>query len=116
MQTAAQYCDEIVVFSYNHYYCPLTGTHAYHDCYLDYLQNGCVLEEEPPTAPQNVRVENGELLWDAATDNIGVAYYLVEQNGTAIGRVEANAELTFTVSGTGYTVTAVDAAGNRSAA
>ena len=116
MQTAAQYCDEIVVFSYNHYYCPLTGTRAYHDCYLDYLQNGCVLEEEPPTAPQNVRVENGELLWDAATDNIGVAYYLVMQNGKAVGRVEANADLTFTVSGTGYTVTAVDAAGNRSAA
>ena len=43
MQIAAKYCDEIVTFSYNHYYCPLTGTRVYHDCYLDYLKNALFL-------------------------------------------------------------------------
>ena len=116
MQTAAKYCDEIVTFSYNHYYCPLTGTRAYHDCYLDYLANGCVLEQEPPSAPRNLRLENGALRWDAATDNIGVAYYIVSQNGSSLARIEATAELTFAATGKGYTVTAVDAAGNTAAA
>lgn len=116
MRVAANYCEEIVVFSYNHYYCPLTGTRAYHDCWLDYLKNGCILEQEPPTAPGNVRMENGALLWDAASDNIGVAYYLVVKNGKTVGRVEGSAELTFAAKGGGYTVTAVDAAGNASAA
>ena len=116
MQTAAQYCEEIVTFSYNHYYCPQTGTRAYHDCYLDYLKNGCTLEQEPPAAPEHVRTEDGVLLWDAATDNIGVAYYLIAQNGKPVARVEATAGCTFAASGSGCSVTAVDAAGNRSAA
>ncbi len=116
MQTAAKYCDEIVTFSYNHYYCPLTGTRVYHDCYLDYLTNGCVLEQEPPSAPQNLRLENGALQWDAATDNIGVAYYIVAQNGTALARIEATAALSFATTGAGCTVTAVDAAGNTASA
>ena len=115
MRLAAQYCDEIVTFSYNHYYCPQTGTRAYHDCYLDYLKNGCTLEQEPPTAPANVRTEDGVLRWDAARDNIGVAYYLVARNGKDVARVEATADLAFAATG-GYTVTAVDAAGNRSVA
>ena len=116
MRIAAKYCDEIVTFSYNHYYSPLTGTSVYHDCYLDYLKNGCTLEREEPTAPENVRTEDGVLRWEAASDNVGVAYYLVMKNGKAVGRVEAGADLAFAVKRGSYAVTAVDAAGNRSAA
>jgi hypothetical protein len=30
-----------------------------------------LIEDEPPSAPSNLRVENGKLVWDAATDNSG---------------------------------------------
>ena len=115
MQMAAAYCETIITFSYNHYYCPQTGTSVYHDCYLDYLANGCVLEKQPPDAAQNLRLENGKLCWDAAADNIGVAYYLVARDGKACCRVEAGDALSCAADANRrYSVTAVDAAGNRS--
>jgi chitodextrinase len=58
------------------------------------------------------------LSWSASTDNVGVASYRVMRNGVSVGTVTGT---TFTNSGLAasttysYTVSAVDAAGNRSA-
>jgi hypothetical protein len=39
------------------------------------------LENQPPTAPTNLRVEGDELVWDASTDNVAVVEYLVFVDG-----------------------------------
>jgi fibronectin type III domain protein len=39
------------------------------------------LENQPPTAPANPRVEGAELVWDASTDNVAVVDYLVFVDG-----------------------------------
>jgi Bacterial Ig-like domain len=39
------------------------------------------LEDQPPTAPANLRVEGAELVWDASTDNVAVVDYLVFVDG-----------------------------------
>lgn len=39
------------------------------------------LENQPPTAPANLRVEGDELVWDASTDNVAVVEYLVFADG-----------------------------------
>ena len=115
MEIASHYAENIITFSYNHFYSPNTVHAVYHDTYLDYLQNGC-LETEPPTAPGTPAVADGVLTWNASTDNIGVAYYIVYQNGKAFARVEADGELRCEVNNhKTYTVEALDGAGNRSA-
>jgi chitodextrinase len=44
------------------------------------------IENQPPTPPRNLRVENDRLVWDAATDNSGtISRYLVFVDG--VGRV-----------------------------
>jgi hypothetical protein len=39
------------------------------------------LENHPPTAPTNLRIEGEELAWDASTDNVAVFEYLVFVDG-----------------------------------
>jgi Fibronectin type III domain len=39
------------------------------------------LEDQPPTAPTNLRVEGDQLVWDASTDNVAVVDYLVFVDG-----------------------------------
>ena len=114
MEIASHYAENIITFSYNHFYSPHTVHPTYHDTYLDYLQNGR-LETEPPAAPGDLTVSDGVLTWSASTDNIGIAYYIVYQNGKAVARVEADEDLQINVkSGKTYTVVALDGAGNRS--
>lgn len=76
-----------------------------------------------PTAPTNLAGTPGDtmasLLWTASTDNVGVTGYRVFRNGTQVGTPTGT---TFTdtglTNGTAYTYTvkAIDAAGNLSAA
>ena len=71
-----------------------------------------------PTPPQNVLLENAVLIWNESTDNIGIAYYIVYDNGKAVARVEATENLSFSIMNAehSYTVAAVDGAGNMSTA
>jgi hypothetical protein len=78
----------------------------------------------PPTVPANVAAKADgpnqvSLTWDASTDNVGVASYQVTR-GTAVvaGAVTGTSFVDTTVApntGYSYTVSAVDAAGKRSA-
>ena len=81
-------------------------------------------DTQPPSTPANLRVTATTsttvgLAWNAATDNVGVTGYQLFR-GTTL--VTTAAGLTFTDTGLtpsttyGYTVRAVDAAGNQSAA
>jgi parallel beta-helix repeat protein len=87
------------------------------------------IDRTAPTAPTNLRTtsvayNSVSLAWNASSDNIGVTAYTVFRNGSQIGTVPASS-LSFTDStvtpnttynNPGYTVKAVDAAGNSSAA
>ncbi len=117
MEIASRFAENIITFSYSHYYSPYCVDPMFHNTYLDYLENGR-LESEPPTAPENLRVVGGELQWDASTDNFGVAYYRICVDGIFLCRCEYFDEAFVTVDNKPgvYTVTAYDPAGNSSPA
>jgi hypothetical protein len=48
------------------------------------------IENQPPTAPANVRVEGENLAWDAATDNAGILGYLISVDGEPFAETHAN--------------------------
>ncbi len=125
LDVASRYCENIITFSYSHYYSPNVVKDMYMETYRDYVLNGYVLETECPTKPANATItsdENGVTIsWEASGDNFGVAYYRICKNGEFLTRVENykwDYPLTVTdpagISGDVYTITAVDAAGNRS--
>ncbi len=122
MNTASKYAENIIVFSYNHYYSPSLVNPAFNKTYIDYVKNGYILETEKPSAPKNftAEAENGvTLTWEAAEDNMGIAYYRIEKDGKFLSRVEifyGYEELKLTDEngslGSVYTIEAYDAAGN----
>lgn len=124
MKTAAKYAENIITFSYNHYYSPELVSPAYMEAYLDYAANGYVLESEAPTACEfgKQAADGGvRLTWSPASDNFGIAYYRIEKNGKFLTRIETCytvPELAYTdIGGTlgdEYTITAFDVAGNSS--
>lgn len=124
MEIASAYAENIITFSFNHYYSLKFASPMFMETYKDYLENGFVLEGEAPEAVTGFakeQTESGiELSWNEAEDNFGVAYYRIEKNGRFLARVEtfAGGELSFTdakgkLKNT-YTITAFDAAGNAS--
>lgn len=123
MDVASGYAENIITFSYNHYYSPDYVNPAFINTYYDYIENGYELEAEAPTAPKNVTVtaiDEGTLLtWDAAEDNIGIAYYRIEKDGKFLARVDlvyGTEELEYIDTGAAgeYVITAYDCAGNKS--
>lgn len=124
MDVASAYAENIITFSFNHYYSLKYASSMFMDTYKDYLANGFVLEEECPgavTGFEKTETDNGvRLTWNKADDNFGVAYYRLEKDGKFLARVEtfAGGELVYEADGaklsSEYTVTAYDAAGNAS--
>ncbi len=123
MDIASKYAENIITFSYNHYYSPSNVNPAFINTYYDYVENGYVLEKEAPQAPDNMKktqTENGvELSWDEAEDNIGIAYYRLEKDGKFLARIDKyyGTEKNCFTDETGdinsvYTVETFDAAGN----
>ena len=123
MEIASKYAENIITFSYNHYYSPSLVNSAFIDTYFDYIENGYQVEKEAPKAPANAKktqTENGVVLsWDGAEDNIGIAYYRLEKDGNFLARIDmryGTEETSFTdESGnleSTYTIETVDAAGN----
>ncbi len=123
MEIASKYAENIITFSYNHYYSPSLVNPAFINTYFDYIENGYVLESEAPENPQNlkkVQSENGvELSWDEAVDNFGVAYYRLEKDGRFLARIDKyyGNEENYFIDEAGstnsvYTIETVDAAGN----
>lgn len=115
MEIASSFAENIITFSYSHYYSPYCVDPMFHNTYLDYLENGKP-ESEPPTVPTNLRLVGNELQWDASTDNFGIAYYRICLNGAFLCRREYWDETSVSVDGKSgiYTVTAYDPAGNSS--
>ena len=115
MQTASKYVDNIITFSFNHYYCNDEINQVYFDTYLDYIENGCRLEAEKPSAVNRTANENGILTWEPASDNIGVAYYLIYKGNKPVERIEATDELRYEAETKHkFSIVTVDGAGNKS--
>lgn len=127
MTIVSQYVDNIIMFSYNHYYSPNQNDPVFNNTYLDYLANGA-LETQCPTAPTRISTalqSDGSLKigWGGASDNIGIAAYRVLKNGSFMVRNDVSYGSGFTVctdadfstSGqTTYEIQAIDGAGNAS--
>ncbi len=88
------------------------------------ITSGSGDDTQAPTAPTNLAASNittttVDLSWSASSDNVGVTEYQVLQNGSVLGTVTGTSasidNLTPATSYT-YTVKALDAAGNISAA
>lgn len=127
MDIAAKYCENIITFSYNHYYCPEQVSSVYIDTYKDYLDNGYGLETEAPLMKGDfTKTETSEgiaLAWEEAEDNIGISHYRILKNGEFLCRAETfdGYHRTSAVDAEGkigdtYTIIAYDGAGNASAA
>ena len=109
--------------SHNHYYSPDYVNEGFINTYYDYIENGYVLETEAPSAPKNITVtetEEGTLItWEAAEDNIGIAYYRIEKDGKFLARVDLvygweTLGYFDTAAAGEYVITAYDCAGNSS--
>ncbi len=123
MEIASKYAENIITFSYNHYYSPSHVNPAFINTYYNYIENDYTLESEAPQAPENtekVQSDRGiELRWDEAIDNIGIAYYRLEKDGKFLARIDKyyGTEENYFIDETGnmesiYTIETVDAAGN----
>lgn len=119
------YVADYWAFAYDHYQSPVaTGNNADHTGYLLYLDTG-VVDAEPPTTPQALTAvptdaRSVELSWDAATDDIGIASYLIHRGGVHVatvpaGQTELRDVMLSPQTVYEYQVAAVDAAGNTSA-
>lgn len=126
MDIASAYAENMITFSFNHYYSLKYANSMFMETYKDYLENDFVLESEAPsevTGFEKKAAEAGvELCWNEAEDNFGVAYYRIEKDGKFLARVEsfASFEPVYFAEGADvesvYTITAFDAAGNASQA
>ena len=123
MEIASKYAENIITFSYNHYYSPSHVNPAFINTYYDYVENGYVLENKAPEIPQGLKKaqsENGvEFSWNEAVDNFGIAYYRLEKDGKFLARIDKyyGTEDNCFVDESGsidsvYTIETVDAAGN----
>ncbi len=89
MKLESKYVDNIICFSYNHYYSPNNIDIGYHKTYLAYVETG-ILESEPPSAPEKINVTKLRMrgaytiTWKEATDNIGICGYIVYRKGMEI--------------------------------
>lgn len=92
MDIASKYCDNIITFSYSHYYCPEQVSSVYIDTYNDYIANGYGLEKVVPVMEDSftkTETEEGiELSWKEAEDNIGISHYRILKNGEFLCRAE----------------------------
>lgn len=124
MEIASAYAENIITFSFNHFYDTAFSDPMFMQTYKDYVENGCVLEQIAPEQVSGL-VKNEEdggvrLSWNKAEDNFGVAYYRIEKDGTFLARVETfdESQTTYLAQNCSidsvYTVTAFDAAGNAS--
>lgn len=125
LKIASEYCDNIITFSYNHYFSPYAVSPIYIETYKDYLSNGFVLESNAPGKITNCYKgqydENVLLTWDEPEDDFGIAYYKIFKDGVLLTRVECCYGLDYTqyydwnadVSAE-YSIIAYDAAGNAS--
>ncbi len=124
MDIASRFCENIITFSYTHYYSENQVSSAYIETYRDYVANGYVLESKAPVMGEFTKTQGDagvELCWSQATDNIGISHYRIEKNGKFLWRGETYDgyhRVSYTdESGTlddVYTIVAYDAAGNPS--
>ena len=122
MDVASRYCENIITFSYSHYYSENQVSDAFINTYRDYVNNGYTLEKEAPVMGSFTKTatdEGIELQWEQASDNIGLSHYRVMKNGKFLHRAETfdgYHRVSFTDAngaiGDRYTIVAFDAAGN----
>ena len=63
---------------------------------MHYEKDTAIPDTTPPSAPINIKLKNGRLTWSAAADlQSGLAHFIVERDGKAIGTVPKQAKNRF---------------------
>ncbi len=113
MDVASRYAENIITFSYNHYHSPSYVNPAFEKSYLDYIENGFVVEIEKPTSPENPQNNDGVLTWNPSQDNMGISHYLIYRNKKAVAFIESQNPLEYVIGDDAkYSIEAVDVSGN----
>ena len=122
MDIASRYCENIITFSYTHYYSENQVSDAFIKTYHNYVDNGYNLENQAPVMGElskSATDDGVELNWEIASDNIGISHYRIMKNGKFLSRAETfdgYHRVSYTdiggLLGDRYTIVAVDAAGN----
>ena len=122
MDIASRYCENIITFSYTHYYSENQVSDAFIKTYHNYVDNGYNLENQAPVMGELSKSDTDdgvELNWEIASDNIGISHYRIMKNGKFLSRAETfdgYHRVSYTDVGGSlgdrYTIVAVDAAGN----
>jgi poly(3-hydroxybutyrate) depolymerase len=64
--------------------------------WMHYVKDTAIPDTTPPSAPINIKLKNGRLTWSAAADfQSGLAHFIVERDGKAIGTVPKQAKNRF---------------------
>ncbi|MGE5628381.1 MAG: DUF4434 domain-containing protein [Solirubrobacterales bacterium] len=133
MKIETKYVDNIITFSYSHYYSPNNVDSRFHKVYLNYLKTGS-LPAVKPDFPRNINIRyeginKVKISWEPAESEIGIFGYEVYRNGKLIyqtfierkyGGLGKGLVLNYEDSGIlplklrVYEVKAVDFAGNKS--
>jgi hypothetical protein len=88
MKIVSRYVDNIITFSYSHYYSPSNIDSRLHEMYLDYLKNGMLpkAEIEPPEklTVKRIGLNARRITWDEADKPEGVFGYELFRNGKKV--------------------------------
>lgn len=122
IQITSEYCEEHIVFSWNHHFNPLasTGSDGYNKTYLDCIAKGRLESESPeePVLSYTGSSGNYTLQISAPYDNIGVAgYSIYSEDGNlcdTLYTTKYSVPDSYAVRGGTYYVEAFDFADNKS--
>lgn len=88
MKIESKYVDNIITFSYSHYYSPNNIDPRLHRIYLKYVKTGA-LPESKPRPPKDITVKSAgiskvKICWEPGQSNLGVFGYELYRNGKVI--------------------------------
>ena len=88
MEIVSRYVDNIITFSYSHYYSPGNIDSRLHEMYLEYLKNG-ILPKAEIEPPEKLRVKRiglnaRRITWDESNNPEGIFGYELFRNGKKV--------------------------------
>lgn len=88
MKIESKYVDNIITFAYSHYYSPNNIDKRIHKIYLDYLETGILIKDNPlPPSKiiiKRIGINKFEISWEQGESKVGIFGYELYRNGKKI--------------------------------